>query len=286
MIIAVTCSTGAFSRDPDVVDAAGIVAAARRVDADGFELLSYPAFADDPKDSTSIFSRSGLPWTSVHAGKAIGPLLSSGTADDRRRALALLDADLRLATALGVEIAVLHLWGMPDSDRRFPSNLAAVSDCLDHAERFGVTLGIETIPCLEATPLARLSELQRRDPRCRWTLDTEFLALHDELDLALADADLFAGTKIIHVKDYDGEFVDRQGRRRYLHPGQGRLDLAAVAEAAASSSSSIRLCLESSSVRPDGSIDLGQVNADLDTLRGFVPLTSTAGVSASRRPGP
>ncbi|MFC7621730.1 sugar phosphate isomerase/epimerase family protein [Microlunatus sp. GCM10028923] len=274
MITAVTCSTGAFSRDPDVVDPAGIVAVARQIDADGFELLSYPAFADDADGSTAIFARSGLPWTSLHTGKAIGPLLCTGTDDDRRQALALLDADLRLATAVGVEVAVLHLWGMPDSDRRFPANLAAVSDCLDHAERFGVTLAIETIPCLAATPLARLAELRRRDPRCHWTLDTEFLALHDELELALADAELFARTKIIHVKDYDGEFFDAEGRRRYLHPGEGRLDLAAVAAAAASSPSAIRLCLESSSARADGSIDVGQVNADLAALRGHARLAA------------
>lgn len=105
--------------------------------------------------------------------------------------------------------------------------------------------------------------------------DPEFLALHDELDLALAGGDLLAETKIIHVKDYDGAFFDAQGRRRYLHPGEGRLDLAAVAAAAnASPSSSLRLCLESSSVRADGSIDLGQVNADLAVLRGHARLSA------------
>jgi sugar phosphate isomerase/epimerase len=274
VISAVTCSTGAFSRDPDVVDPALIVSCAGQVEADGFELLSYPGFADDREASTRTFVRSGLPWVSVHTGKAIGPLLCTGATEDRRQALTLLDADLRLAVALDAEVAVLHLWGMPDSDRRFPATLAAVSECLDRAERYDVTLAIETIPCLAATPLTRLAELRQRDARCRWTLDTEFLALHDELDLALADADLLPETKIIHVKDYDGAFFDAQGRRRYLHPGEGWLDLAAVAAAANASPGSLRLCLESRSVRAVGSIDLGQVNADLAVLRGHARLSA------------
>lgn len=267
MITAVTCSTGAFSRDPDVVDPAGIVAAAELVDADAFELMSYPAFADDHDRTLRTLVRSRLPWASLHTGKAIGSLLSTGAADDRAAALDLLEADLRLAVELEIEVAVLHLWGMPDSDRRFSANLAAVSECLDRAERLGVRLAIETIPCRESSPLARVAELRDQDPRCRWTLDIEFLAVHDELKRALADAELLAATEVIHVKDYDGRFTDHQGRRRYLHPGEGTLDLAAVAASAALAPNPIRLCLESSSVRDDRSVDLARVNSDLVLLR-------------------
>ena len=79
---------------------------------------------------------------------------------------------------------------------------------------------------LRADPLSIIRRALDQDERCRVTLDTEFLASHNQLNEAL-DADwLWQDDRVIHahIKDYNGTMHTPDNRRQYLHPGEGELD--------------------------------------------------------------
>lgn len=158
----------------------------------------------------------GLPIVTAHADKTIGATLSGDHPALERFAL-----NCRIAAALGARILVFHLWELPDGDRLLERNLDHLPGLLDTAEGHGLTMAVETIPCTVGTPLGNVRRACERDPRCRVTLDTEFLSVHGQLDRAHELAEVVAH---VHVKDYDpGVWGTRP--RRYLLPGEGVLDL-------------------------------------------------------------
>jgi sugar phosphate isomerase/epimerase len=99
-----------------------------------------------------------------------------------------------------------------------------------------------------------------RDPRCRVTLDTEFLALHGQLDQAHELGDRIAH---VHVKDFDPSVWGTRPRR-YLLPGEGVLDLDGFLERLPYDGT---LTLELSAVRDDGGIDADRLEAAAAWLR-------------------
>lgn len=270
MIAAITCSTGAISRDPDLTDPELIVRNAKQIDCDGFELIFYPAFYDDLPTFRRQLRESTVRWTSLHTEKSIGPLLGTGDPDDRQLALERVRLNCELAADLGIRIAVLHLWGMPESDNNIGANIGALPDCLEIATRYGITLTVESIPCLNRTPLTHLRAIRDALPTAMFTLDTEFLAMHDELEAALDDPSLLERTMLVHFKDYDGRMEDENGNRRYLHPDDGDIDFAAVCRALEAAPNPISVCLESTSVGAGRSVDLDHVRRDLNVVRDLV----------------
>src|SRR5262249_35617327 len=175
------------------------------------ELSIYDAW-----DERVIDDLHGLPIVTAHAEKSIGATLSS---DDP--ALEQFALNCRIAGALGAETLVFHLWELPDGDRYLDRNLAHLPGLIDTAEEHGLTLAVETIPCTVGSPVDNLHRACELDPRCRVTLDTEFLALHGQLDRAHELADRIAH---VHVKDFDPAVWGTKPRR-YLLPGEGVLDL-------------------------------------------------------------
>lgn len=266
MIGKLYCSTGAFSRDPDLTDIDIIIEGTRQLACDGFELIYYPAFYDDPGTTTNLL------WTIrdrlhvLHIEKSIGPLLGTGSAADAELALKRLATNAQLASDLEVERLVLHLWGLPDSDDDIDRNLSHYSECASIAESYGCRLTVESIPCRNETPLAHLRRVAAIHSDVAFTLDTEFLALHGELELAMSDGEILSRTEQIHLKDFGGSLVDEEGKRMYLHPGQRVIDFAALMDAINKVPKVIDLCLESTSVNESGFVDLKQVQLDLDFI--------------------
>ena len=144
----------------------------------------------------------GLPIVTAHADKRIGATLSTDEPDVARFAL-----DCRIARELGAGLVVLHLWELPDGDRYLERNLDRLPALLDIAEEHGLTLAVETIPCTAGTPLDNVRRACERDPRCRVTLDTEFLAAHGQLDRAHELGDRIAH---VHVKDFDPDRLEHE----------------------------------------------------------------------------
>jgi sugar phosphate isomerase/epimerase len=102
------------------------------------------------------------------------------------------------------------------------------------------------------------------DPRCGVTLDTEFLALHGQLDRAHVLAERLGH---VHVKDFDPAVWGTKPRR-YLLPGEGVLDLDGFLERVPYDGT---LTLELSAVRDDGGVDAERLEEAAAWLRRLRP---------------
>ncbi len=68
--------------------------------------------------------------------------------------------------------------------------------------------------------------------------------------------------------------VDQIGRRRYLHPGEGKIDFARFFRGLAQQGFNGSISLESSGVQPDRSIDISRVQKSLLFLRSLMEQAS------------
>jgi sugar phosphate isomerase/epimerase len=221
------------------------------------EVMVFPSWYERLDVVARDLRASGLAFPVVHADKSLARDRFTG-----------FDANCRFAAALGAQKLVLHLWELPDSDRRLERELRALPRLIDTAAEHGLTLAVESIPCQQATPLANLRRALERDDRCRLTLDTEFLAVHEELG---AVGDLWPHVAHLHVRDYDGRAVDGDGRRRYLLPGEGSLDLVGFLGEARARGYRGTATLEASAIDKSGDVVLEPYLAALSWLRDALP---------------
>jgi sugar phosphate isomerase/epimerase len=252
----VLLTTGAMTRDPVQTDHQEIVRQGPSLGVPGFELGLYPSWYGHLDDVISDLRNSGLKFPVVHADKTIGRGLSSADTDEVDEALEHLEVNCRAATALDAKTLVLHLWERPTGDRELERNLERLPACLDTATAYGITLGVETIPGDVGTPLANIRLALERDSRCRVVLDSEFLAFHGQLAESI-DADwLWEGRVVhhVHIKDFDGRLF-QHGRRRYLLPGEGTLDLQGFLAGLTRRGYTGGLTLEGTAIDDEGKLD-------------------------------
>ncbi len=154
----------------------------------------------------------------------------------------------------GAKTLVLHLWERPTADREIERNLERLPMCLDMASAYGLALAVETIPGDDGTPLTNVQLALERDPRCRVTLDTEFLGPLRRArgeHLPPSGSGRNGAVQHVHIKDFDGR-LRRGGRRRYLLPGEGRLDLQGFLNGLAERGYTGGLTVEATAVGDDG----------------------------------
>ena len=241
-----------------------LVAEVRALPVAAFELSIYSNWLESPDTVAEDLSALGLRFETAHAEKAIGARLSDGDAAGVER----LAANAELADRLGARLLVLHLWELPTGDRHLERNLELLPACADAVQAHGLTLAIETIPCSVGSPVANVARAVEREPRCVAVLDTEFLALHGELETSL-DAGLPVGH--VHLKDFAGAILRGDPRRRYLLPGEGNLDLDGFLARLQTQGYDSAVTLEASAVDADGDLDrarlaeIAQVLARLDS---------------------
>ena len=200
------CSTGAFSRFPDFTDYQSILEYGPLLPVDGLEVMFFPGWTDEIEHIAAELRASDLNILAIHAEKGIGPALISPQSAEREQGWQWLQAGCRLGQGVRAKTLIFHLWGLPDSDDRLADNLAILPDCIAMAQEYGLTLAIETVPSRSGDTLGNARRAVEHDNRCCIALDTEFLALHQQLEAAL-DADwLWQDQRVchIHIKDYDG----------------------------------------------------------------------------------
>lgn len=232
-----------------------------------FEVIFYSTWYDAEAEAVHKIIATGAPTPVLHAEKSIGPAFASDSDADIAVALARFDANCRLGRAIGAHRVVLHLWGLPDSDLKLPSNLAGLPRLLDIAAEYGLTLSIETLLCAISTPLDVVARCREVDPRAKITLDTVFLAMHDQLQAAVDDDRLWsAGVDHVHLKDYRDP---RQGwgAGRYLHPDDGILDLAGFLRGVDARGYAGTVTLEAPALLEDDTPDVSRIEASLDWIR-------------------
>ncbi len=268
------CSTGAFSRFPDLTDYRVILEYGPLLDVDGLEVMFFPGWTDGIECIASELHASGLRIPAIHAEKAIGPALISPRPEEREQGWLWLQAGCRLGQIVEAKTLIVHLWGLPDSDDRLADNLAVLPDCITMAEQYGLTLAVETVPSRSGDTLGNARRAVEHDNRCRVALDTEFLALHGQLEAALEAGWLWQDRRVphIHIKDYDGALYSTDNYRRYLHPDEGTIDFPGFFAALKARHYSGNISLEASIVNRDGTRDMEKLQRSLALLRRYVEM--------------
>lgn len=268
----VLCSTGAFTRVPHITDHRLILQYGPGLPADGLEVMFHLGWYAQVERVVDDLLSTGLKFPAVHAEKSTGAAMGSAAASERAIGLQRLQVNCQFAHQIGARLVVLHLWGMPESDMHIERNLAALGACLDIAEAAGVQLAVETIPCARADPLTHIRRAMEQDARCMIALDTEFLARHHQLEEALTAEWLWQGGRVrhVHIKDYDGQEATPDGYRRYLHPGEGKIDFGGFFKSLHQRGFDGSISLEASVVNQDNSIDVEKLKKSVETLRALV----------------
>lgn len=263
------CSTGAISRGPDATAESRVIGYGPRLAADGLEVMIYATWYGRLDEIAGRFRELEGPMPVTHGEKSIGPDLVARDAADRDRAFARFEENCRFTAAIGADRIVLHLWGLPDGDALIDRQLEALPRLLDIADHHAVTLAVEAIPCIVSDPLTVIRRVLDADDRARVAIDSEFLAMHGQLDAVFEAGWLWASSSVVHVhvKDFDGQLLDETGRRRYLLPGQGTIDFERWFGHLADKGYHDAITLEAPVVDDTGHVDVDAANASLDGLR-------------------
>ena len=268
-MIQLLCSTGTFSRFPDLTDYRSILTYGPELNVDGFELMFYPSWSNELEQIVHELRRSRLKFPVIHAEKGIVPALISSQPGECEQGWQWMQASCQLGNLLGANLLVFHLWGYPTYDENLKHNLHYLNDCMKIAQDHGLKLAIETVPCKYNDPLSNIQKVIDQEPDILIALDTEFLAMHNQLEAALEADWLWQYNRVhhIHIKDYDGNLYSSDNFRRYLHPGEGGINFSEVFDTLKLTNFSGFISLESSVVNQDGLRDIHKLKQSLSILK-------------------
>ncbi len=263
------CSTGAFSRYPDYTFYRDVLEYGPQLDVDGLEVMFYTAWYPEIERIASDLQRSGIVFLAVHAEKNIGLGLGRADRAEREQAVRNLSVNCQLAHQIGAPTVILHLWGWPELDDHLAYNFEFLHECMDIADSYNLKIAIETIPCRVSTPLTNVHQAVDLDPRSQVALDTEFLALHGQISEVFEQPWLWQDQRVrhIHIKDFNGEGLAVNGRRRYLHPGEGVIDFPAFFSHLHRQGYQGNISLESPVLDGEGHVNLPKLKSSLASLR-------------------
>ena len=115
------CSTGTFSRFPDLTDYRSILTYGPELEVDGFELMFYPDWSTEIEQIATELLKSQLRFPAIHAEKGIVPALVSSRPGEREQGWQWMQANCQLGKSIGANLLIFHLWGLPDSDEKIES---------------------------------------------------------------------------------------------------------------------------------------------------------------------
>jgi sugar phosphate isomerase/epimerase len=263
------CSTGTFSRFPDLTDYRSILTYGPELEVDGFELMFYPDWSTEIEQIAIELLKSQQRFPAIHAEKGIVPALLSSHPEERKQGWQWMKASCQLGKSLGANLLIFHLWGFPDYDEKIERNLQFLNDCMKIAADCRLKLVIETIPCKYHDPLSNIYRAVEQEPDILVALDTEFLAMHNQLEAALEADWLWQYNRVchIHIKDYDGNVYSTDNLRRYLHPGEGSINFPKFFGALKLHSFCGYISLETSVVNHDGTRDIHKLKKSLAMMQ-------------------
>ena len=237
----------------------------REIAADGYELMMVTAYYDKLSEVLSYAEKSALPFPVIHAEKDIGFYLG-GDEEDRAEALRLFGINCEAGKAVGAEKLVLHLWSGRRSDHALAVNLASLDRLYEMAERAGLTLLCENVPCACHDPITNLSRVLKAHPEAKFVYDVRFGAFHEQNEVIVASGALENGLVAhMHISDYVGPAHDFSSLRPIPHLGKGIIGLEALLSAIAPRYSG-SITLESPEILED-SVNANAINRDLDFIR-------------------
>jgi sugar phosphate isomerase/epimerase len=247
---------------------------------DGVELMMLQFYYDKLETVADAVNASGLvsPSSVIHCEKEVGTMISDagvlhadGKTDEAdalwQNAFALYRENCRMAEMTGLSRMVLHLWGGRASDAHIDYNASKLALLSETAAASGVRLLIENIPSSTGDPLSNWRSLFPLPAITALIFDTRFGKLHEQIPETLTDPLAAPCIEHVHISDFGGTYRDFSALRPILHPGEGTIDFAQIAELLNGRNYSGTVTLESPVMLDGGEYDIAKLERTLNYLK-------------------
>ena len=262
----VLCSTGALIGKINERNHKLIIENAPNINCDGFELMMYSTMWMEKIDEiVNDLAESKINFLAMHMNKNIGELISQNEDGDIEQAIKIHEANCKIASDLGINLLVLHLWGGPPSDKHMDVNFGLYKDLLDISNKYGLFLTVENIVCNTYNSLIHMKKLYEMFPNdINFTIDTRQAEFQKLLDETCSSDFLWENNLVshIHISDYAGGYMDWANLRPVLSPGMGNIDFDKFFNFLKSVNYDKMITLESP-VMTENSIDIEKLNKSL-----------------------
>lgn len=242
----ILCSTGALLGKSNNKDFRLLKSIAEDLDCDGLEFMVYSTWYPEINELIKVLNESKLNIPVVHCHKTLGESLCGVTVkydenqnllvhemtEDEDRAnfengLELFKKNVLVASSIGAEKMVLHLWNGLASDRKIEKNIERYEILRDIAKSENVDLMVENVVCNVHDPLYDIDLLHKTYPDVSLVFDTKMAEFHGQTmdifepawDWMLKDGNV----KHLHINDYNGGIKD-WNNLNVLPIGKGHVD--------------------------------------------------------------
>ena len=267
----ILCSTGALIGRPNNRDFTLLKLFHGKIACDGYEFLMYDTWYDCSDELKQFVTCFPATFPVFHVEKSVGDLISRNQVGDTEKALALFDCNCSLASALGSEKLVLHLWGGLDSDKDIAHNIACYKILRQISDSYGLTLTVENVVCNQQDPMSHMINLAKMYPDIQFTFDTKMAAFHNQIDKLYLPENrwLFQNISHMHINDYNGGYKE-WANLKTLHIGQGWINFDQLFEQLHNVNYCGDFTLEATSFNKCGKILFEELNDSLQKMRSYL----------------
>ncbi len=261
-------STGALIGRPNGRDYKLIVPFSKNLSCDGYEFMMYSDWYEKVDTIVDYLKSNNISVATYHCQKSIGEGISKGTPLDMEDAFLRFNINVKMASDLGAQKMVLHLWDGITSDQNIENNLKAYGKLRNIADEYGMILCIENVVCNQKDPLTHWQELYERYPDVSFVFDTKMAAFHDQLKDTYNSKWLVSGNHIkhYHVNDYGGGYMD-WANLKTLPIGKGHIDFEEFFAFIDSIGYDDTFTLESTAFNSEGTVDFDMLNREIEFLK-------------------
>lgn len=267
----ILCSTGAVIGRPNGRDFRLLKDCVRELKCDGFEFMMYESWYGREAEILELLKSLPTEFSTFHVEKSVGNLISRNEGDDAEQAFEYFKTNCLLASALGSDKLVLHLWGGLASDRDIDFNFACYDRLREISDGFGLELTVENVVCNCKDPMSHLLTLAKMKSDARFTFDTKMAAFHSQLDELYSEENrwLIPQIRHMHINDYSGGHMDWSNLKT-LHVCDGHIDFGTLFAFLRSVGYNGDFTVEATSFGSDGVIDFDALNRTFERIRSFL----------------
>lgn len=227
----ILCSTGALLGKANNKDFRLLKSISEELDCDGLEFMVYSSWYSEIDELIKVLNESKLNIPVVHCHKTLGESLCGVTVkydenqnflvhemtEDEDKAnfengLELFKKNVLIASSIGAEKMVLHLWNGIASDRKIEKNIERFEILREIAKAGNVDLMVENVVCNVHDPLYDINLLHKSYLDVSLVYDTKMAEFHGqtmnifepEWDWMLKNGNV----KHLHINDYNGGIKD------------------------------------------------------------------------------
>lgn len=255
-------STGTFTGRRNGRDHRLAIEYVDKLQCDGYEVIIFDDWYDRLETIVADYIDSNINVPIVHVDKTIGNYLSD---DNTTRVYDLLKINCDAAKRMGAKQIVVHIWGMPYSDKKAEVIYNRVNEIADISKSYDLEILIENSPSICATPLEHLEALKSIYPDVGFTIDTRFCEFFKQIK-DVCKSNVWSNVRHIHISDYHGEYMDWKSIYPILQPTHGDVDFDLFFEHLKTINYSGSLTLESPSILKHG-VDYETLNKSLRYIK-------------------